>query len=413
MKKSLIALAVGAAFAAPAAFADVTLSGAINVGPAIIHQGNGSTNASNSIAATGGTAQSGATRTGINNNYSNITIGSMEDLGGGLKLDFAFQLVAPIGSNPKNPAASGTNTDTVNRNSHIGLVSDSWGGVWWGNNEMLYERYLYSVDPLDGAAGLGGNLQMMGSPGYGSVFDSFQNNNPGLGGSAEFYRRTDQSIWYDSPNWNGFTFGAYTSLNAAKTNTPAGSINPQVYGIGAKYVSPAIPFQLWAAYEHHKDLFGLNVITGVAAGTNSSDHGIQVGGGYTLGDIFFYVTFEQLKYNDDGLAAGVKAYRRNAEDIGVKWNLPTGYVGAQVMLAQNGNCDLVSGAACDAASSGGKIFSVGYYHTLSKQTQAYIMADYNKNDSLQYFGVAGGTGGPATNLGSNIWGATVGLKHSF
>ena len=34
MKKTLIALAVGGAFAAPAAFADVTLSGSINAGPA-------------------------------------------------------------------------------------------------------------------------------------------------------------------------------------------------------------------------------------------------------------------------------------------------------------------------------------------------------------------------------------------
>jgi predicted porin len=411
MKKSLIALAVGAAFAAPAAFADVTLSGAINVGPAIIHQGDGSTNESNSIRATGATAQQGVTRTGINNNYSNITIGSMEDLGGGLKLDFAFQLVAPIGSNPSNPGASGTNAETINRNSHIGLVSDSWGGVWVGTNENLYERYLYSVDPLDGAAGLGGNLQMMGSPGYGSVFDSSQQN--AARGSADFYRRTDQSVWYDSPNWNGFTFGVYTSLSPAKTNNVGGgSTNPSVYGGGLKYVSPAIPIQAWAAYEHHKDMFGLDVIQGATTATNSSDHAIQVGAGYTLGDIFFYLTYEQLKYAEDGLAAGLSSYKRNAEDIGVKWNIPTGYVGAQIMLAQSGKCDLVSGASCDAKNTGGKIFSVGYYHTLSKQTQAYVMADYNKNDSLQYYGVAGGTGA-ATNLGATIWGATIGLKHSF
>ena len=43
MKKTLIALAVGSAFAAPAAFADVTLSGSINAGPAYVHSGDGST----------------------------------------------------------------------------------------------------------------------------------------------------------------------------------------------------------------------------------------------------------------------------------------------------------------------------------------------------------------------------------
>src|SRR5882672_287523 len=94
MKKTLIALAVGSAFAAPAAYADVTLSGSINAGPAYVHQGDGSTGATNSFNATGATAQAGANTTQIATNYSNITIGSLEDLGGGLKLDFAYQLTA-------------------------------------------------------------------------------------------------------------------------------------------------------------------------------------------------------------------------------------------------------------------------------------------------------------------------------
>jgi hypothetical protein len=77
MKKTLIALAVGGAFVAPAAYADVTLSGSINAGPAYVHSGDGSTSASNSIRSTTATAQEGLTRTGINASYS-ITIGSME-----------------------------------------------------------------------------------------------------------------------------------------------------------------------------------------------------------------------------------------------------------------------------------------------------------------------------------------------
>ncbi len=96
---------------------------------------------------------------GVASNYTNITIASMEDLGGGLKLDFAAQI-----------AWDTSNTGGLsNRNSHIGLVGESWGGVWYGSNENLYERYFYTQDPLDGAAGLGGNLQIMGTPG-GAVF---------------------------------------------------------------------------------------------------------------------------------------------------------------------------------------------------------------------------------------------------
>jgi len=162
MQKTLIALAVGSAFAVPAAYADVTISGSINAGPAYVHQGTGSNGSSNGIvsnnaltgAPTTTTGAAGVSSSGINTNYSNVTIGSLEDLGGGLKLDFAYQL---------NANFQNTGNGASNRNSHIGLVSDSWGGVWYGTNEQLYEAYMYTVDPLDGAAGMGGNLQMLGT----------------------------------------------------------------------------------------------------------------------------------------------------------------------------------------------------------------------------------------------------------
>jgi predicted porin len=50
------------------------------------------------------------------------------------------------------------------------------------------------------------------------------------------------------------------------------------------------------------------------------------------------------------------------------------------------------------------------YHTLSKQTQAYIMGQYIKNDDLNFYTVAGGQGG-ANNR--QRLAAAVGLKHSF
>src|SRR5215831_18182259 len=232
MKRTLIALAVGSAFAAPAAFADVTLSGSINAGPAYVHSGDGSTGVTNALFSTTAVAQPGTSVSAINTNYSNVTIGSLEDLGGGLKLDFAYQLTANF--------QSSTNAAT-NRNSHIGLVGDSWGGIWYGTNENLYEAYFYTVDPLDGAAGLGGNLQMLGTPGFGRVFD-----NPGAdpsacgagagSGCAGFYRRDSNAIWYNSPNFNGFSGGVYATLplSARTTNPGGGEINPYLWGIGGK-----------------------------------------------------------------------------------------------------------------------------------------------------------------------------------
>lgn len=415
MKQTTIALAIAGLFAAPIAFADVTLSGNINAGPAFVKSGDGSTGVANSLNTTGATPQQGITHSGIATNYSNVTIGSLEDLGGGLKLDFAFQIIAPIS----------TVTGVTNRNSHIGLVGDQWGGVWYGTNENLYERYYYSVDPLDGAAGIGGNLSILGTPGYGGVFDAPANNPTNClttingvarAGCAGFYRRDENSVWYDSPNWGGFTFGAYTTLSAYKTNgtSLASPGDPRIWGIGAKYVGPTIPVQAWVAYESHKDLYGLNVVTGTAGtATGTKDHGVQVGAGYTLGDLFLFANFEQLKYEADGLALGlVNEYKRNAWSVGAKWNVPTGYLGAQYMQAQDGSCEISGGAGCSAANTGAKSVGIGYYHTLSKQTQAYIMGQYINNDDLNFYTVAGGVGVP-TNLGANVWAATVGLKHSF
>ena len=391
MNRTLIALAVGAAFAAPAAYADVTLERKHQRRPGLRQK---SVTAARTPATASGTATTGGgalSRTGINTNYSNVTIASMEDLGGGLKLDFAYQLTA----NFENTANAATN-----RNSHIGLVGDTWGGVWIGTNENLYERYYYTVDPLDGAAGIGGNLSILGTPGYGRVFEAGQGPRNGV----DFYRRTDHTVWYDSPNWGGFTFGAYTTLSAYQNRRPeTGNEQPAVWGLGGKYVGPTIPIQVWAAYERHNDLFGLNVITGTASGHSSKDSGIQVGVGYTLGDMFIFANFERLKYETDGLCgAAIDEYRRNAWSVGTKWNVPTGYVGAQYMQAYERQ--VRAGRRLGSAmrsKTGCKSIGAGYYHTLSKQTQAYVMGQYISNDDLNFYTVAGGVGYPV-NLGANV-----------
>ena len=83
----------------------------------------------------------------------------------------------------------------------------------------------------------------------------------------------------------------------------------------------------------------------------------------------------------------------------------------KVIKARKGRCELAA-AGWSVSETVGYMFGLGYYHTLSKQTQAYVMATYINNDDLQYYTTAGGVGSPL-NYGSSIWGVTVGLKHSF
>ncbi|HXV08156.1 MAG TPA: porin [Burkholderiales bacterium] len=405
MKKTLMALAVGAAFVAPAALADVTISGAINMGIAYTDSDDGDASAGNSITGAVGTS-SGGSNYQLSSNYSNITISSVDDLGGGLKLDFAAQM----DWGGINTAGGGI----TNRNSHIGLVSESWGGVWYGTNENLYERYFYTVDPLDGAAGVGGNLVMLGTPGYGTVFDNGQAGCTAAAGCAGFYRRTDQTIWYDSPSFGGLTFGIYTTTTAFENFGPGGT-NPIVMGGGAKWVGQGLPLQVWGAIEMHDDLFGLNAITGVGGATGSDDQAIQVGVGYTLGDIFIFANYEMLEYESDGLAVGqVNKYERDAASIGVKWNLASGYVGAQYIMAMEGDCELQGGGACNADDSDAQMIAAGYYHTMSKQTQAYVVGAWVDNGDLaSYVATAGGISTNNNAPGADHLTISVGLKHSF
>jgi len=431
MKKTLMALAVGSACVAPAAFADVTISGAVNMGIAYLNTGKESAQFANARQVAGfGTAQehSGVGNLGLTSNYTNITIASMEDLGGGLKLDFAAQI---------DWSTINAGNSINNRNSHIGLVGESWGGVWYGSNENIYERYFYTQDPLDGAAGLGGNLQIMGTPG-GNVFQvcgsGSTQGQPGFVTSTcgyTWYRRDAQSIWYDSPNWNGFTFGAVLQTDFDKSAQPNATINPYMWQLGAKYVGTTMPLQAWAAYGRRSDQFGLAGFLGTystaaavgtgaagptltAGATDSTDTAWQLGAGYTLGDIYLFGVFESLKYSLSGVTAGFQEWKRNAYQIGMKWNLASGYVGASWMQAMGASCTFVSpvGFGCD--DTGAYSLNAGYYHTMSKQTQVYLVGTWISNQDAANYGPAGaGNSASFKNVGATVYGLSVGIKHSF
>jgi len=389
MKKSLIAVAVASAFVAPAAMAEVTLSGAINVGIEYGKSSAGSAAGAQSLSAT----HLGAT-------YSHVDLESVDDIGGGNKVIFHLQMNLAGDS----PGAMGNTGAITNRNSFLGIAG-GWGAFKVGNNENVYERFMYTADPLDGAAGPGGNLSMLGTPGAGAVF---QNSN--AGGGVDFYRRSEQTVWYESPNWSGFSFEADYTLSGFKANTPTGTTDPRALSVGGKFQPDGAPFYVDLAYEKHWDYFGLTDITAASGtagggGNSSSDTGIQVGAGYTFGDLGLHVRYEQLKYKEDGVAAGADEWKRNAWWVAAKYNLPTGYIGAEVGIAQDGKTNL--GKAND---TGAKMFAIGYFHNLSKQSQLQFIYGRMDNDDQGTYQMAGATG---ENIGGTTQVFHVGLKHTF
>jgi predicted porin len=380
MKKSLIAVAVAGLFAAPAAMAEVTISGAINLG----------------IEASKST-EGGVSKNYLNANYSNFNLSSTDDIGNGNKVIFNYQfdVSATAGGNPANLGAIN------NRNSYLGIAG-TWGAFKMGTNENVYERHMYQADPLDGALGPGGNLMLLGTPGNNVAFEV------GQGGCAPgspcvgFYRRSDNTIWYESPNWNGFTFEVDYTLSAYKS---AAGTDPKILSIGGKFAPEGAPFYIDAAFEKHDDMFGANAF-GATGGTGSSDTGIQVGGGFNLGDLGLHLRYELLNYETDGVAPGsASEYERDAIWFGLKWNLPSGYVGAEVGIANDGETNLATNT-----DSGAMLFGIGYFHNLSKQSQLQFIYGRTDNDDNGTYTQAG-----ASSLapGADHQVFHVGIKHTF
>jgi hypothetical protein len=385
MKKSLIAATVAGLFVAPAAMADVTISGALNIGIAMIDSDDGR-------AVLGGPviAGSGQNRTSLATNYSNMNVSSVDDIGNGNKViaNIQFDLGAL-----NNTSAFG------NRNSYLG-IEGGWGSFKMGTNENVYERWNYESDPLDGAMGIGGNIQMLGNTGLngGGWFD-VGNGQTADGGS--FWRRSHHTVWYNSPNFGGFTFEVDRTLSAFKSATT----DPVITSLGVQFKPEGGKFFVNVGYETHEEALGNAGLTAVIGNGGLHDATAQsIGGGITLGSFLITARVEQLSW--EATAGGGKLDRDHMW-AGVKWTLASGYFGAEVGMASE--ADTAAGTLVD---SDAMMIGLGYYHNMSKQSQLYVVGTQISNGDASNYGIGAGTGSTG-GIGSDHMAVTVGMKHTF
>jgi predicted porin len=388
MKKSLIAAAVAGLFVAPAAMADVTISGAINIGIAHI----------DSDGPPGG--PSGTARQSLATNYSNMNVSSVDDIGNGNKviLNIQFDL-----------GALNNTSAFANRNSYLG-IEGTWGSFKMGTNENVYERWMYESDPLDGAMGMGGNIQMLGQSGFAGagwfdvgngggtkvVIDPVTGLSTVVGSdNGSFWRRTHHTVWYNSPNYNGFTFEVDYTLSAFKDDSVSPGIDPTVLSAGAQYKPEGQPWFVNFGYESHtdnqSDLIGPHDATG-----------IQFGGGYTFGNIALTARYEMLEWEEVG---GPGTLERTHIWVGAKMTTASGYFGAEIGLADDAEDE--AGTIPNTAAT---MIGLGYFHNLSKQSQLYFVGTMISNDDDANYGIGAGTGSTAA---GDQMGLTVGMKHTF
>ncbi len=159
MKKSLLAMALVSAFAAPAFAQNVEVYGVVDVG--VQYTDNGTTTVTDMKSS--------------GQSDSRIGFKGGENLGGGLKAEFLLEAGLDVtnGQNAQNGTLFG-------RQSWVGLTSDTMGSVRLGRQLSTVYTTAYSVDPT--RAGLNGGFSQLMEGGSNQVDRAVTYTSPSMGG---------------------------------------------------------------------------------------------------------------------------------------------------------------------------------------------------------------------------------------
>ncbi|RMG36448.1 MAG: porin, partial [Gammaproteobacteria bacterium] len=254
MNKKLIAAAIAAVVAAPAAVAaDTTLYGKAHV----------------DIRSTDGLV-GGATNGdnySVNSNASRLGIKGSEDLGNGLKAIFKYEMEYDIdGDDPLNVPISGA------RNAYVGL-SGGFGTVLAGRHDTPAKVAFYASGTElvgDSVVDMNSIAQGVGAP---KTFTEF---------------RADNAIAYITPNFSGFTAAVAVvpgEKNGTNNTLQAANGLADAYSVGVLYAGGGLKAGI--GYEvFTSELFG--------GGTAKDQKMWQAGGSYTFGDVMVGVNYENM-----------------------------------------------------------------------------------------------------------------------
>ncbi|GAB4179973.1 MAG: porin [Rhodocyclaceae bacterium] len=367
MQKKLIAVAVAGLAAAPLAMAqsNVTIYGIADA--ALAH--TSASGHKNTVIAGGG-----------NLNGNRLGFKGTEDLGGGLKAMFNYELGYTIDAG----AAPGGGL-TIERQAWVGL-GGGFGTVSVGKQYAPGFGASAKYDAM-----LGTNFSpveiMAGAVGVGNALGTANMARIQAGGAA----RTNNSIAYASPNFSGFTgnliygFGETATPNLAGNSSSAGS----TIGLGLDYT--AGPFAVGYVYSSYK-MLAAEAADGLPGHKLTENH---IGAYYDFGAAKLVGSWQDAK--DQSVAANNKSRVWN---IGV--DVPLGSGVAAFSYADKS----VSGNSARDAKS----YTLGYIHNLSKRTALYGGVNHTSNKSLVAYGDFSGAGIVADN-DPTTW--LLGMRHAF
>jgi len=429
MNRKLMVAAVAAAFTAPAAFAQssVTIGGTVNI-------------LYDSAKAGGATNNGGTTNNNLRSHDrvrdgagSNIRFTVIEDLGGGNSAYVQVESAVIVNSDTRgNALGAGASTANVwgNRNSAIGLRSKTMGRILIGVWDVHYHE-TYTVDP----GWIPGNsaqsiLGVMNNFGAASSVGAV-----GIGG------RYSNVIKYDSPNWSGFTFSAAYArpTDPALVNTGAitdGKKN-RAWNFAPKYQSGGLSVQY--SYLSDKDISQAAAVTlwGVALPGTASVWKItsnRLGARYKFANGLGIGAMWDSSKVSVAAATGLvglpgSSVKRTVWAIPLTYDFGNHHIQGTWARANNwsgniGGFDvgtvvvapaLVAPATFTVGSeTGARMWSFGYQYNLSQRTNVSLSYATIRNRALaRYDFFANSSGLPAGSYGADPRTFGIGLRHTW
>lgn len=312
-----------------------------------------------------------------------IGFSGSEDLGGGLKAEFALEsfLAVDDGNNIGNNGGA-----FWSRASWVGL-SGGFGKVIIGQYDNPLFTFGYTYNPFGSSMAFSPTMRQ---------YNYIGQNGLGLPTGVGFDTGWINSLTYESPNLSGFTFvGQYafkeTSISQSKNSyTLAGNYNAGPLSLGLVYAKAGASNNLVGSWFADQNVFAL-------------------GGSYDFGVVKPFVQFTTIKTKK--LLTGPTTISDLGDNdaksrifqIGASIPVTT----AGTILASYGQSkvelDNIDGSVKDT------VLSLGYDHTLSKRTDVYAVYMYNKKsvpDALSSF-LYGATDWKKGNS------FAVGIRHNF
>lgn len=344
MKKSLLALAILGAFAgAASAQSSVTIYGRIDTGFTSIDQG--------------GSGRVNGISSG-NNSASRIGFKGVEDLGNGLKAEFALE------NGVNTDDGTGKAAQPFSRQSFVGL-NGGFGKVRLGKQNTQVKNMLLDIDTF-GATGMVNSVDF-------------------INGGGLDQRNPNQVAWL-SKDYAGFSGGVAYQFGESDTGTGDNS------GYSARLGYKNGPLNVQFGYQNQNK-------TSVAGVDQDDQTNALIGATYDFGVVKLHGIYGEK--NTDA------AYNATADDIKIRSALigvtvPMGASKIRAEYIRNDNKDI------DDADS--NVWAVSYTYAMSKRTQLYATYVRTSNDDKSNLGIGGP--GEGTN-GQSASGVALGVQHNF